>query len=105
MFDPHAVSLEWYKEAYLAGDCLGKVALGKLEDGEEDDGDDGKDREENPVELVEKSQVWGTFDNEAAVGVSDQYKPLNREDNNGVGGCDVHAPEHHGEEEGVEVDS
>ena len=75
MFDPHAVSLEWYKEADLAGDCLGKVALGKLEDGEEDDGNDGEDREENPVELVEELKVWSASDNKATVSVSDQNPP------------------------------
>ena len=71
----HAFSLEWNEEADLARDCLGKVALGKLEDGEEDYDDDREAREENPVELVEKFKVWAAFDNKATVSVSDQYPP------------------------------
>ena len=61
VLDPYAVSLEGDEEANLARNCLVEVALGKFEDRKEDDGDDPEDREENPVELVEKSKVWAFY--------------------------------------------
>ena len=87
VFDHHAVSLEWYDEAYLARNCLGKVALGKLEDREEDDDDDREDREENPVEVVEELKVWSASDNKATVSVSDQNPPK-RETSSTIVGVD-----------------
>ena len=80
VFDPHAVSLERDEEADLARDGLVEVALGELEDGEEDDGDDPEDRKQNPVELVEQPKVRAAFDNQATFGVSDQHCP-GREEN------------------------
>ena len=82
VFDPYVVSLEWDEEANLARNCLVEVALGELEDREEDDGDDPEDREENPVKLVEKAKVWAAFENKATFSVSDQHCPK-REDNTG----------------------
>ena len=79
VFDPDAVSLERDEEADLARDGLVEVALGELEDGEEDDGDDPEDREENPVELVEQPKVRAAFDNQATFGVSDQHCPRREE--------------------------
>ena len=76
VFDPHAVSLERDKEADLARDGLVEVALGELEDGEEDDGDDPEDRKQNPVELVEQPKVGAAFDNKATFSKSDQYCPM-----------------------------
>ena len=75
MFDPYVVSLEWDEEANLARNCLVEVALGELEDGEEDDGDGPKHREEEPVELFEKFKVFATFGNKTSFSVSDQYCP------------------------------
>ena len=83
VFDCYAVGVEGDEKANLARNCLVKVALGKLEDGEEDDGNDPEDREENPVELVEKSKVWATFDDKATFSVSDQHIP-EREENVGT---------------------
>ena len=76
VFDPHAVSLEGDEETDLCPRCLVEVALGKLEDGEEDDADGPEDREENPVELVEKPKVGAAFDNKATFSKSDQYCPM-----------------------------
>ena len=76
VFDPHTVSLERDEEADLGPRCLVEVALGKLEDGEEDDADGPEDREENPVELVEKPKVGAAFDNKATFSKSDQYCPM-----------------------------
>ena len=75
VFDHHAVGLEGDEEANLARNCLVEVALGKFEDRKEDDGDDPEDREENPVELVEKSKVWAAFDDKATISVSYQNIP------------------------------
>ena len=76
VFDPNPVGLEGDEEADLRPRCLIEVVLGKLEDGEEDDGDDPEDREENPVELVEKPKVGAAFENKATVSESDQYCPV-----------------------------
>ena len=76
VFDPHTVSLERDEEADLGPRCLVEVALGKLEDGEEDDADGPEDREENPVQLVEKPKVGAAFENKATVSESDQYCPV-----------------------------
>ena len=43
MFDPNAISLEWIKETDLAINCVFKIALGELEDGEQYDGDGAED--------------------------------------------------------------
>ena len=79
VFDPNPVGLEGDEEADLCPRCLVEVVLGKLEDGEEDDGDDPEDREENPVELVEQPKVRAAFDNQATFGVSDQHCPRREE--------------------------
>ena len=76
VFDPQSVSLERDQEADLGPRCLVEVALGKLEDREEDDGDGPKDQEENPVELVEKPQVGPAFDNKATFSIANQHCPM-----------------------------
>ena len=76
VFDAHAISLERHKEANLAGNCFGVVAPRELEHREEGDGDDPEDREENPVELVEKAKVWSAVDNKTTVSVADKHKPV-----------------------------
>ena len=114
VFDPQSVSLERHEEADLGPRCLVEVALGKLEDGEEDDGDGPKDREENPIELVEKPKVGAAFDNKATFSVSNQHCPMGailtylrklllkrRQYREGW----LDEPEEHAEEEGVEEDS
>ena len=76
VFDPQYVSPERHEEADLGPRYLVEVALGKLEDREEDDGDGPKDQEENPVELVEKPQVGPAFDNKATFSIANQYCPM-----------------------------
>ena len=76
VLDPYAVSLEGDKEADLRPRCFVEVALGKLEDGVEDHADGHEDREENPVELVEKSKVGAAFDNQATFSVLNQKCPM-----------------------------
>ena len=83
VFDRHAVGVEGDEKANLARNCLVEVALSKLEDGEEDDGNDPEDREEKPVELVKKSKVWAIFDDKATFSVSDQHIS-DREENVGT---------------------
>ena len=75
MFDPNAVGLRWFKQTDLSMVGLVKVALDILQDWEEDGGDGEEDGEENPVELVEKSQVGSTLENKAAVSVPDEKEP------------------------------
>ena len=75
VFDPHAVSLERDEEADLGPGRLVEVALGELEHGEEDDADGSEDREEKPVELVEKLKVRPAFGNKTSFSVSDQKSP------------------------------
>ena len=48
VFDPDAVCVERHEEADLGPGRLVKVALGELEDGEEDDADGPEHREEKP---------------------------------------------------------
>ena len=75
VFDPNAVGFRWFKQTDLSMVGLVKVALDILQDWEEDGGDSEEDGEENPVELVEKSQVGSTLENKAAVSVSDEKEP------------------------------
>ena len=75
VFDPDAVCLERDEEADLGPGCLVEVALGELEHGEEDDADNSEDREEKPVELVEKLKVWPAFGNKTSFSISDQKSP------------------------------
>ena len=65
VFDPNAVSLGLFEKTDLSVVGLIEVSLGKLEDGEEDDSDGAEAGEENPVELVEKAEVWAAFQDEA----------------------------------------
>ena len=65
MFDPNTVSLGLFEKANLSVVGLIEVSLGKLEDGEEDDSDGAEAGEENPIELVEKAEVWAAFQDEA----------------------------------------
>ena len=65
MFDPNTVSLGLFEKTDLSVVGLIEVSLGKLEDGEEDDSDGAEAGEENPVELVEKAEVWAAFQDEA----------------------------------------
>ena len=65
MFDPNTVSRGLFEKTDLSVVGLVEVALGKLEDGEEDDSDGAEAGEENPVELVEKAEVWAAFQDEA----------------------------------------
>ena len=76
VLDPYAVSLEGDKEADLCPRCFVEVALGKLEDGVEDHANGHEDREENPVELVEKSKVGAAFDNKATFSIANQHCPM-----------------------------
>ena len=71
MLDPHAVGGEGDEQTDLASHGGGKVALDKLEDWEDDDGDDKEPREENPVELVEEAKVVATVDNKATFSIED----------------------------------
>ena len=65
MFDPNAVSLGLFEKTDLSVVGLIEVSLGELEDGKEDDSDGAEAGEENPVELVEKAEVWAAFQDEA----------------------------------------
>ena len=56
MFDPNAIGLEWIKETYLAINCVFKIALGELEDGEQYDGDGAEDWEENLANKKKKEK-------------------------------------------------
>ena len=75
MFDPNAVSLGLFEKTDLSVVGLIEVSLGKLEDGEEDDSDGAEAGEENPVELVEKSQVWAAMENKATLSITNQNRP------------------------------
>ena len=102
--DPlYPIWLERYEQADLPGGRLCKAASQELHDGEGDDPDGDECREEDPVELVEESQIGSSLGNKAPLSEADQENSENKSTK--VVFDFEEPPEEEVEEQGVEVDA